>query len=406
VRLLTIDERQAQAILDLRLQRLTALEREKILSELEETLGRIRDYMRLLKSEERQRELIRQELLELRDAYADERLTDIVEAHEEMTIEDLIVEEDMVVTISHQGYIKRNPVSLYRRQRRGGRGIRAATTKEEDFVEQLTVASTHATFLFFTTEGRVYWKRVHEIPQASRSSKGKAIVNFLNLQPGESVSAVVPVKEFSAGRYLVMVTRRGFIKRVPLEAFAHPRRAGIIACTLEEGDELMAVRMTDGRQDLLLATRQGMSIRFPERDVRAMGRSARGVRAISLAEGDEVVGAEVVAPGSFILTVTERGYGKRTAESAYRAQRRGGKGLIDIKTTERNGPVVGVRQVTGEDEVMVITSGGIMIRSPVADIRPIGRNTQGVRLIDLDEGDRVVAIARLEEARDNGGPPS
>ena len=399
-RLLTIDERQAQAILDLRLQRLTALERDKIIADLEETLGLIRGHIRLLKSEKRQRQLIKDELKEVRDAYSDQRQTEIVATPEELTVEDLIVEENMVVTISHQGYIKRNPASLYRRQRRGGRGMRAASTKEEDFVEQLTVASTHATFLFFTTAGRVYWKKVHEIPQASRASKGKAIINFLNLQPGEGVSAVIPVREIDSGRNLVMVTRRGIIKRTAMEAFSHPRKAGIIACTLGKGDELMAVRMTDGHQDLLLATRRGMSIRFSESDVRVMGRTARGVKAIALAKGDKVVGAEVVSAGSFLVTVTERGYGKRTAEDGYRSQRRGGKGLIDIKTTKRNGQVVGVRQVSGDDEVMVITSEGIMIRSSVADIRPIGRNTQGVRIIGLDKGDRVVALARLEEAEE------
>ncbi len=395
--LLTIDDRQAQAILDLRLQRLTALERDKILADLEETLGLIRDYIRLLKSEKRQRQLIKEELVEVRDAYADPRQTEIVKAVEILSVEDLIVEEDMVVTISHHGYIKRNPASLYRRQRRGGKGIRAASTREEDFVEQLTVASTHATFLFFTTAGRVYWKKVHEIPQASRAAKGKAIVNFLNLQPGEGISAVVPVREFNADRYLVMVTRKGIIKRTALEAYANPRKGGIIACTLDKGDELMAVRMTDGNQDLFLATKKGMCIRFPESDVRAIGRTARGVRAIRLGKRDEVVGAEVVAPGSFILTVTERGFGKRTVEDGYRAQRRGGKGVIDIKTTKRNGPVVGVRQVSGDDEVMIITSEGIMIRSPVTDFRPIGRNTLGVNLMNIGKGDRVVAVARLEE---------
>ncbi len=395
--LLTIDDRQAQAILDLRLQRLTALERDKILADLEETLGLIRDYIRLLKSEKRQRQLIKEELVEVRDAYADPRQTEIVKAVEILSVEDLIVEEDMVVTISHHGYIKRNPASLYRRQRRGGKGIRAASTREEDFVEQLTVASTHATFLFFTTAGRVYWKKVHEIPQASRAAKGKAIVNFLNLQPGEGISAVVPVREFNADRYLVMVTRKGIIKRTALEAYANPRKGGIIACTLDKGDELMAVRMTDGNQDLFLATKKGMCIRFPESDVRAIGRTARGVRAIRLGKRDEVVGAEVVAPGSFILTVTEKGFGKRTVEDGYRAQRRGGKGVIDIKTTKRNGPVVGVRQVSGDDEVMIITSEGIMIRSPVTDFRPIGRNTLGVNLMNIGKGDRVVAVARLEE---------
>ncbi len=395
--LLTIDDRQAQAILDLRLQRLTALERDKILADLEETLGLIRDYIRLLKSEKRQRQLIKEELVEVRDAYADPRQTEIVKAVEILSVEDLIVEEDMVVTISHHGYIKRNPASLYRRQRRGGKGIRAASTREEDFVEQLTVASTHATFLFFTTAGRVYWKKVHEIPQASRAAKGKAIVNFLNLQPGEGISAVVPVREFNADRYLVMVTRKGIIKRTALEAYANPRKGGIIACTLDKGDELMVVRMTDGNQDLFLATKKGMCIRFPESDVRAIGRTARGVRAIRLGKRDEVVGAEVVAPGSFILTVTEKGFGKRTVEDGYRAQRRGGKGVIDIKTTKRNGPVVGVRQVSGDDEVMIITSEGIMIRSPVTDFRPIGRNTLGVNLMNIGKGDRVVAVARLEE---------
>jgi DNA gyrase subunit A len=392
-----LSEMQAQAILDMRLQRLTGLEREKILEEHAETTKQIARYKEILADEREVYKIITAELQEVKRLHGDERRTQIVDETTEISIEDMIVEEDMVVTISHEGYIKRNAVALYRAQRRGGRGKIGAATKEEDFVEDLFVASTHSYILFFTTTGRVYWLKVHELPQAGRAARGKAVVNLLNLGKDEKLSAFLPVREFQEGRYVVFATAKGTVKKTDLMAYANPRRSGIIAISLDEGDEVIGVRLTDGHQELILSTRMGQAIRFREEEVRAMGRGAGGVRGITLEEGDSVVGMTAVSPGATLLAVAEKGYGKRTEMDEYRVQSRGGKGIITMKTTEKTGSVVGVRMVSDDDDIMLITDGGKVIRTPVKGISIIGRNTQGVRLIDLAEGERVVGVARLAE---------
>jgi DNA gyrase subunit A len=396
-----LSEIQAQAILDMRLQRLTGLERDKILEEHAETTKQIARYREILASEHEVYKIIVEELQQLRKLHADERRTEIVDESTEISIEDMIVEEDMAITISHEGYIKRNAVGLYRAQRRGGRGKIGATTKEEDFVEHLFVASTHSYMLFFTTSGKVYWIKVHELPQAGRAARGKAMVNLLNLGADEKISAFLPVREFQEGRYIVFATKNGTVKKTDLMAYSNPRKAGIIAITLDPGDEVIGVRLTDGEQELILSTREGQAIRFKEEDVRPMGRGAGGVRGVSLEEGDSVVGIDVVSPGATLLSVAEKGYGKRTEMDEYRLQTRGGKGIITMKTTDKTGPVVGVRMVTNDDDIMVVTDGGKVIRTPVRGISIIGRNTQGVRLIDLSEGEKVVAVARLAEKEED-----
>ncbi len=402
----TLSEIQAQAILDLRLQRLTGLERDKIMEEHRETgalIGRLRA---ILADEKEIYKIIVEELKEIKEKYGDERRTQIVERSEEISIEDTIVDEDMAVTISHEGYIKRNPVTLYRAQRRGGKGKIGATTKEEDFVEYLFVASMHSYILFFTTIGKVYWIKVHELPQASRAARGKPIVNLLHLEPGEKVSAFLPVKEFQEARYVVFATKNGLIKKTELMAYANPRSTGIRAIGLEERDEVIGVRLTDGNQEIILSTASGQAIRFKEEQVRPTGRGTFGVVGMKLELGDKVVSMEILSPGFDILTVAEGGYGKRTAVSEYRLQSRGGKGIITMKTTEKTGRVIGVQQVTEDDQLMLVTNTGKIIRLRIKDIRVIGRNTQGVRLIDLEEGERVVSLARVaekEEEGENGG---
>ncbi|MBI4639396.1 MAG: DNA gyrase subunit A [Candidatus Tectomicrobia bacterium] len=396
----SFSEPQAQAILEMRLQRLTGLEREKIGKELEEVMGLIRDLEETLASPGKVNDIIREELLSIRKKYSDSRRTEIVDESTEIDFEDLIAEEDMVVTISHSGYIKRNSVSLYRSQRRGGKGIKAMETKEEDFVERLFVASTHDLILFFTNIGKVHWLKVHELPEAGRVTRGKAIVNLLQLAGGESITATIPIKEFGGEKFLLMITRQGIMKKTALKAYSNPRSGGIVALTLDEGDELIAVRLTDGAKNVLIGTRKGMAIHFNEEEIREIGRTARGVIGIRLGKGDEVVGMEIVEPGSTILTVTNRGFGKRTTVDAYRTQGRGGKGIINIKTVQRNGQVVALRQVFDQDELMVLTSEGKLVRLKVNEISQIGRNTQGVRVINVDGQDRVVGIARLE---DQGG---
>jgi len=392
-----LSEIQAQAILDMRLQRLTGLERDKILEEHGETLKQIARYKEILGDEREVYKIVVGELEEVKKLHADERRTQIVDESTEISIEDMIVEEDMAVTISHEGYIKRNAAALYRAQRRGGRGKIGATTKEEDFVEHLFVASTHSYILFFTTTGKVFWIKVHELPQAGRAARGKAIVNLLNVEKDEKISAFLPVREFQEGRYIVFATKNGTVKKTDLMAYSNPRKAGIIAITLDEGDEVIGVRLTDGQQELILSTRDGQAIRFKEEDVRSMGRGAGGVRGITLDEGDSVVGLDVVSPGATLLAVAERGYGKRTEMDEYRLTRRGGKGIITMKTTDKTGLVVGVRMVTDDDDIMLVTDGGKVIRTPVRGISIIGRNTQGVRLIELAEGEKVVGVARLAE---------
>ena len=392
-----LTEIQAQAILDMRLQRLTGLERDRILQEHKEITELIAQLRVILADEKEIYRIIVAELKEIKEKYGDPRRTEIVDRSEDISLEDLIVEEDMAVTISHEGYIKRNPVTLYRAQRRGGKGKIGTTTREEDFVEYLFVASTHSYILFFTTVGKVYCIKVHELPQAGRAARGKPIVNLLDLEEGEKVSAFLSVREFQESRFVVFATKRGLIKKTDLMAYANPRSSGIRAITLEPGDEVISVRLTDGQQEIVLSTLHGQSIRFKEAQVRSTGRGAYGVVGMRMDEGDEVVSMEILSVGADLLTVAENGYGKRTASEEYRLQSRGGKGIITMKTTDKTGRVVGVQQVTEDDQLMLVSNKGKIIRLRVKDIRVIGRNTQGVRLIELEEGERVVSLARLAE---------
>ena len=392
---LDLSDIQAQAILDMRLQRLTGLEREKINAEYQDLIKNIARFKAILKSDAMVLQIIKDEITDIRKKYGDERRTEILEDVGDIDLEDLIAEEDMVVTISHEGYIKRNPISLYRAQRRGGKGMTGVRPKAEDFVELLFVASSHDYFLFFTNKGRVHWKKVHEIPEGGRMSRGKAIVNLLKLKRGERVATTVSVKGFEDGRYVVMASRKGLVKKTKLESYSHPRSGGIVALKIREEDELIAVRVSSGDQDIFLTTRRGKSIRFKETDLRDMGRVAAGNIGIRMEPGDEVVGMEVLKEGATILTVTANGYGKRTRTGEYRAQSRGGKGILTIKASKRNGPVVYSSQVSGQDELMIITGHGKIIRLSVSDISVIGRNTQGVRLINLGEGEKVVGVARV-----------
>ncbi|MHA7837906.1 MAG: DNA gyrase subunit A [bacterium] len=402
-----LSERQAQAILDMRLRALTAMERQRVLDELAELRALIADLKDLLGSDERILEVVVQELREIDDKFGDERRTELAAPIDGITNEDLIVEEDMVVTLSHLGYIKRNPVTLYRAQRRGGKGARGMETREEDFVRHLAVASTHAFLLFFTNFGRLHWLKVHELPQLGRAAKGKAIVNVLALQEGEQVQTMLPVRSFedAAEEFIILSTRRGVIKKTALAAFSHPRRAGIIAINLSEDDELIGAGRSTGRDAILLATQQGKSIRFSEEDARAMGRTATGVRGIALSEGDEVVGMEILSGDAQIFTATEHGYGKRTPLSEYRIQKRGGQGIINIRANDRNGPVIGIAQVVDDDDVMLITDGGKVLRCPVDGISSMGRATQGVRVMNLSPGEKLVSIARLAEEDVAPAPP-
>ncbi|MCM8797053.1 MAG: DNA gyrase subunit A [Candidatus Omnitrophica bacterium] len=388
-----LSETQSQAILEMQLQRLTALERDKIDAEYAELLKKIEMCKAILASEKKIEVIIKEELGDLKKRYGDQRRTDIIGEIEELKVEDLIAEEDVVVTISHSGYIKRLPVSAYRKQKRGGKGVTGAEVKEEDFIEHLFVASTKDYLLIFTDKGQVHWLKVYEIPQAGRTSKGKAIVNLLQMEAGAKISSTIPVKEFSPDKYLVMVTRQGLIKKTKLDAYSNPRKGGIIGITLEKNDELIAVELTDGHQELLIGTRQGKAIRFSETKVRDMGRAAKGVRAISLAKRDEVIDMVVPKKGSTILTVTDLGFAKRTTIEEYRLTSRGGKGVINIKVTDKNGEAVSLKSVADKDELMVITQNGIFLRCAVKDIRETGRSAQGVRLIKLEDKDRVACVA-------------
>ncbi len=401
---------QAQAILDMQLQRLTGLERQKILDELQDLLALIERLRSILSSERLLMQIVVDELEKVRDRFADERRTEILEATGELRIEDLIAEEDMAVTVTNTGYIKRTAITNYRSQRRGGKGRIGMRTREEDFVSHLFVASTHAYIMIFSDRGRAYWLKVHEIPDVGPDGRGKAIANLVSMEAGERIAALITVKEFEVGRHVFMGTRKGVVKKTDLTAFSNPRAGGIIAMGVEEGDAVIAAQVTDGSGEIFIATHQGMSIRFPESDVRPMGRSAFGVRGISLRDDDYVVAMEVVPPESTgaLLTVTERGYGKRTGLGDYRVQSRGGIGIINIQTTDRNGAVIGVSLVTDDDEVMLITQQGKVIRMVIHGVRTIGRNTQGVRLIDIEGDDQAVSLARLAESEDdkdgdNGG---
>ena len=396
-----LSEIQAKAILEMRLQRLTGLEREKIDAEYAEVTALIAKLAGILADPQKVLQVIIDELMEIKDRYGDERRTEIVASSEDINIEDMIVEEDMVVTISHSGYIKRNPVSLYKSQHRGGRGKMGMGTKEEDFVEKIFIASTHHYLLIFTNTGKVHWLKVYQLPQAGRAAKGKAIVNLLNLAPGERVSATLPVREFSADKFVVMVTKKGIIKKTDLTAYSNPRSGGIIALSIDEGDELVDVHLTMGNQDIFLATRLGMAIRFKEDDVRDMGRTARGVHGIKLDEGDDVIGVEIPATGTFMLTVSENGFGKCTPIEEYRVQSRAGKGTINLKTVPKVGNVSGVLQVTGEENVMLISNSGKVIRLKVQEIPVNHRVTQGVKLIELDEEEKLVGVARTTQEADD-----
>jgi DNA gyrase subunit A len=392
-----LDEVQSKAILEMRLQRLTGLETRKILEELEGLIKLIGELRKILESEELKYEIIRNELLELKEKYGDARRTKIVHDATEVMDEDLIPEEDVVVTITDGGYIKRIPLDTYTMQRRGGRGIIGMEMKEEDFVENLFISSTHNYILFFTNLGRLYWQKVYEIPEGSRQSRGKAIVNLLELQEGEMVNAMIPVKKFAEDRYLLMVTKAGTIKKTPLSEFKNPRKAGIIAVSLDDGDELVKVLLTDGKKEVVMVSKKGKAIRFSEEDVRPMGRTARGVRGMTLdGPDDEVVSVDIVDETTTLLTVTENGFGKRTEYSQYPAHRRGGKGVITIITNIRNGAVSKVKSVAEDDELMFTSSDGIIIRIPAKEISVQGRNTQGVRVMNMKSGDKVVGVARIK----------
>ena len=393
---------QAQAILDMRLQRLTQLEQHKLSQEYEELQAKIASLQAILGSEDLVKRIIKDELIHLKDAYQDDRRTRIIPQEAEINVEDLIADEEMAVSISHVGYIKRGPVSDYRAQHRGGKGKIGMGVKDEDFVETILTASTHDFILFFTDAGKVYWLKVHEIPEAGRTSKGKAMVNLLALGPEERVTATLPVREFSDTSYVVMATRTGYIKKTPLSAYGNPRQGGIIALSLESGDKLIGVEITNGQSDVILGTRTGLVIRFREQDVRSVGRTARGVRGMRLAGTNHVIGMAVIQPDvdASILTVTERGFGKRTLATEYRTQGRGGRGVISIKVTDKNGLAVSFHQVKESDEIMIMTAEGKILRTKVDALRDIGRNAQGVRLIDMEDADRVVSVAKLAESAD------
>jgi len=392
-----LSEIQAQAILDMRLQRLTGLERDKINEEYNTTIKDIERYRAILGSESLVLDIIKEETGEIQRKYGDERRTEIIRDVREIDIEDLIVDEDMVVTVSHAGYVKRTPISLYRAQRRGGKGVAGTKTREEDFAVAMFVASTHDYLMFFMTTGRLYWRKVHEIPEAGRAAKGSAIVNLLNLQPTERIATTLTVKGFEEGKYVVMATKKGLVKKTSLAAYSRPRATGITALKINEGDELIGVRVTNGGQDIFLSSSQGKAIRFHESDLRSMGRVAAGNTGIRLSQGDQVVSVEPLHEGATILTITENGYGKRTATKEYRAQKRGGKGVFSIKTSQRNGLVVSANQVADNDELMILSAEGKIIRIRVGDISVIGRHTQGVKLINLGATEKVVAVARFME---------
>ncbi|OHB96877.1 MAG: DNA gyrase subunit A [Planctomycetes bacterium RIFCSPLOWO2_12_38_17] len=398
----SLTEIQANAILDMKLQRLTGLEQGKIEEEYKKVRADIKEYQNILASDKLVLNIIKKDVLEIKERFGDKRRTEIVGAVTELNIEDLIAEESVAVIISHDGYIKRLPLTSYRKQHRGGKGVTSTDMKEGDFIEHLFVASTHDYILFFTDQGRVYWLKVYDVPQMSKMAKGRALINLLELKEGENVTSLIPVRNFD-GRQLVMVTRNGVIKKTELSAYGNPKKGGIIAINLDEGDKLIGVKLTNGKQDIIIGTAQGKAIRFNEEDARSMGRVTHGVKAITLKEDDTVKGMVIVDENATLLTVCENGFGKRTDFSAYSAQHRGGQGVINIKTTERNGNVVALIDVRDEDELIMITAKGMVIRTPANSIRSIGRNTQGVKLFSVDEDDKVVSVARvLPEEKQTG----
>ncbi|MDA0821539.1 MAG: DNA gyrase subunit A [Proteobacteria bacterium] len=392
-----LSERQAKEILEMRLQRLTALEHDKIIDEYKEILVRIDDLLDILARPERLLQVIRDELVEIREQYGDKRRTEILENHEHLSLEDLINQEDVVVTFSHTGYAKSQPIDVYRSQRRGGKGITATTTKEEDFVDKLFIASTHDTILCFSTRGKVYWLKVYELPQASRTARGRPLVNLLPLDEGERITAVLPIKEFDPELYVLMATRRGTVKKTSLDQFSRPRANGIIAVVLDDNDSLVGVSLTDGGSDIMLVSSSGKAVRFAETAVRPMGRSSRGVRGINLAKDHEVISLIPIDPSQAILFATENGYGKRTVVDEFPTKGRGGKGMIAIQTSSRNGRVVGAVSVLEDEEIMLISNGGILVRTPVSGISVLGRNTQGVRLINIADDEKLVGVVPVAE---------
>ncbi len=402
----SLSDEQAKAILDMRLSRLTGLERQKLLDEIKALKELVVELQLLLESKAKRVALIREELIEIADKYGDPRRTEVVANYQEFTIEDMIAEEEMAITISHQGYIKRFPVSGLRRQRRGGKGLSGAKTKEEDWIQHLFVASTHNYLLFFTDRGRCYWLKVHEVPHMGRGSKGRPIVNLINVERDEQIRAVVSVADFPPDRYVIMATRQGIVKKTPLSEYGNPRKIGIIALKIREGDELIEARITDGNDDIILGTHNGQAIRFPESKVRPMGRSATGVIGIKLRPGDYVVGMVVVKREGTLLVVSEKGYGKRSPIQDYRITNRGGKGIITLKVTEKTGPMISIMEVVDQDDLMIVTTAGMVIRQPVEQIRTIGRNTQGVRLIRIEEDQKIADIDKLvKTAEDEEGEP-
>ena len=392
----TLTEKQAQAILELRLQRLTGLEREKIEEERQETLKAIEHHKEVLADENKILAIIKEELTTVKEKYGDDRRTRITVDNSDLAVEDLIADEDVVITITHNNYIKRMPLNAYKNQKRGGRGVTGMGTKETDFVENLLITTTHHTILFFTSRGRVYYLKAYEIPESGRQAKGTAIINLLQLDNNEKITAVIQVREFDPTRFLFMATKNGIVKKTSLNEFSSMRKGGLIAITLDEDDELIGVKFTDGKRHVILGTKDGMSITFAEDDVRAMGRGARGVKGIQLRDGDEVVGMANLHQDRDVLTVTAMGYGKRTPTSEYRVQTRGGKGVIDLKVTEKTGPVIGLKVVKPEQELMLITTEGIVIRINVSEVSVIGRNTRGVMLMKTADNDRVISLATMD----------
>lgn len=390
-----LSEIQAKAILDMRLQRLTGLERKKIEDEYRETIKLIEKLKFILSNKAKRMQIISDELNELKEKYGDERRTLLVKDYEEFSIEDMIAEEDVVITISHNGYIKRFPVSGYRRQSRGGKGVTGAATREDDFIEHMFIASTHNYILLFTDQGKCHWLKVYEIPEGGRATRGRSITNLVQLDKSDSIRAYVSVREFDPNRFVVMVTENGLIKKTRLDAFSNPRKTGIIAINLNKGDRLIDAKISDGSDDILIGTREGMAIRFNEIEVRDMGRNATGVKAVTLAKDDRVVGMVVSKRKATILVVTENGYGKRTEIDEYRITRRGGKGVKTLKTSDKNGKMVDIKEIDDNDDIVIITEKGMIIRQHAKDLRVMGRNTQGVKLIKLNEGDRISAIARV-----------
>ncbi|NOT07265.1 MAG: DNA gyrase subunit A [Gemmatimonadales bacterium] len=395
-------EKQSEAILNMRLAKLTGLEIDKLEAELKEVRATIAELRGILKSKDKRERILKEEMAEVAKDYGDDRRTEIIPDQDDFSVEDLIAEEDMVITISHSGYIKRIPVSTYRKQRRGGRGLTGATAKEDDWIEHLFIASTHDYVMFFTDKGQVYWLKVHEIPQGGRAARGKPVIQCIAIRPEERITALVPVKQFVDTKWLIFATRNGTVKKTVLSAYGNPRSNGINAINIEEGDELIDVQVTDGNNDIVLATRGGMSIRFHESDAREMGRATTGVKGIELDKDDALIGMVVIQRDSTLLVVAENGFGKRSELADYRVQKRGGKGIITLHNTEKTGGLVALKEVLPDDELMMITKKGIIIRVPVEGIRVIGRNTQGVRVMHLDEGDLLVDVARVVK-EDEGG---